>query len=114
MSTQERDRELFEAAYAELLMELPEPVARALARLSGPGMRWARLAVGVVFIVGGFLSFLPVLGIELLPLGLLFLAHDAAFLHRPVGTATLWFVDKVRVVKRRVREVARSQDVARA
>jgi hypothetical protein len=99
MSTQEQDRVLFEGAYAELVKELPEFVARALARISGPGMTWARISVGIVFVVGGFLSFLPVLGIELLPLGVLLLAHDLPVLHRPVGTATLWLVQQVRTFK---------------
>lgn len=99
MSQAQRDRETFEAAYDELLAELPEPVARALARLRAPGMRWVRVGFGVLFIVGGALSFLPVLGIELLPLGVLLLAQDAEFLHRPVAAATLWMVGRVRAIK---------------
>jgi hypothetical protein len=99
MATREQDRVLFEGAYAELVKELPEFVARALARVSGPGMGWVRIPLGVVFIVGGFLSFLPVLGIELLPLGVLLLAHDLPVLHRPVGTATLWLVQQVKSFK---------------
>lgn len=90
---------LFEGAYAELVKELPESVARALARISGPGMGWVRIPLGLLFIVGGVLSFLPVLGIELLPLGVLLLAHDFPVLHRPVGTATLWLVRQVKALK---------------
>lgn len=104
MSQVERDRETFEAAYNELLKELPDALARALARLSAPGMRWVRFGFGVLFIVGGLLSFLPVLGFELLPLGVLLLAQDAPVLHRPVGAATLWVVAKVREIKACVRE----------
>lgn len=108
MSNQEQDRVLFEGAYSELVKELPEFVARALARVSGPGMGWVRIPLGVVFVVGGFLSFLPVLGIELLPLGVLLLAHDLPVLHRPVGVATLWLVDQLRVFKSYVRGAARA------
>jgi hypothetical protein len=107
-SERERDRELFETAYAELLKELPETLARPLARLRAPGMRWVRLSLGIAFLIGGTLSFLPLLGIELLPFGMLLLAQDAPFLHRPVGKATLWLIDKVRVVKARVRGAARA------
>lgn len=105
MSTREEDQALFEAAYVDLVNELPEFLARALSRISGPGMAWVRIPLGVVFLVGGFLSFLPVLGIELLPLGLLLLAHDLPVLHRPVGTATLWFVERVRELKGYARSV---------
>ena len=103
MSSREQDRVLFEGAYAELVRELPEFLARALARITGPGMYWVRLPLGVAFLVGGFLSFLPVLGIELLPLGVLLLAHDIPVLHRPVGTATLWLVQQVRTIKAHAR-----------
>ena len=103
MSQAERDRETFEAAYNELLNELPEGLARALARLSAPGMRWVRACFGVLFIVGGVLSFLPVLGFELLPLGVLLLAQDSPILHRPVAAATLWVVGRVRAIKACVR-----------
>jgi hypothetical protein len=103
MTTREQDRVLFEGAFDELVKELPEFVARALARVTGPGMGWVRLPLGVVFVVGGFLSFLPVLGIELLPLGILLLAHDVPVLHRPVGQATLWLVQQVRNIKAHAR-----------
>jgi hypothetical protein len=113
-SERKLDRELFETAFAELLKELPETMARPLARLRGPGMRWARVSLGLAFIVGGTLSFLPVLGIELMPFGLLLLAHDAPILQRPVATATLWLVDKVRAVKARVRRGASASTAAAA
>jgi hypothetical protein len=106
MSKQDSDRELFERAYAELVQELPESVASALARLRGPGMRWVRVGVGVAFVIGGVFSFLPVLGIELLPFGVLLLAEDIAVLHRPVATGTLWLAEQVRTLKSYVRKRA--------
>ena len=42
-----------------------------------------RLPVGVLLIVGGVFSFLPLLGLWMLPLGLLLLAQDLPFLRRP-------------------------------
>jgi hypothetical protein len=106
MSDSAGDRELYETAYHALLQELPEPVARALSRLRAPGMRWVRVGFGVLFMAGGALSFLPVLGIELLPLGVLLLAQDMPPLHRPVGVATLWFVERVRAIKACLRPYA--------
>jgi hypothetical protein len=41
--------------------------------------------VAVLSIVGGVFSFLPMLGLWILPLGLLLLAHDVPFLRKPVG-----------------------------
>jgi len=38
--------------------------------------RVARIAVGVLLILGGFMGFLPILGFWMIPLGLLVLATD--------------------------------------
>jgi len=50
--------------------------------LHGP-LRMLRIPVGVVLVIGGVLSILPVLGLWMLPLGLLLLAVDIPFL-RPI------------------------------
>lgn len=36
----------------------------------------ARIALGLLLVAGGFLWFLPILGLWMLPLGLLVLSHD--------------------------------------
>jgi hypothetical protein len=41
-----------------------------------PENRLARIAIGAGFVTGGVFSFLPVLGIWMLPLGLIVLSHD--------------------------------------
>jgi hypothetical protein len=86
------DQELFEHAYQKLMAELPEPVARVLFRLRAPDMKCVRLTTGVLFIAGGSMAFLPVLGLELLPLGMLFLAQDVAFLRPPTAKLLLWLL----------------------
>jgi hypothetical protein len=43
-----------------------------------------RIPVGILLIIGGILSFLPILGLWMLPLGLLLLAQDLPFLQRPM------------------------------
>jgi hypothetical protein len=50
--------------------------------------------VGAFFVVGGLASFLPVLGIWMLPLGLLLIAYDVPFLREPVGRFTIWGTQK--------------------
>ncbi len=41
-----------------------------------PGKRWHRVVLGIALICGGCLWFLPVLGIWMLPLGILVLSVD--------------------------------------
>lgn len=69
---------------------LPQFGARLLAFLRRPGARLIRVPLGILLVVGGLLSFLPVLGIWMLPLGLLLLAIDLPFLQRPVGFSVLY------------------------
>ena len=89
----EGQKELDEA-YRGLEGEVPDRVARAIRWLRDQGSRWIRLPLGVLFIVGGLLSFLPVLGIELLPIGLLLVAEDVPFLRKPVARCMIWLEGK--------------------
>lgn len=81
-------------AFKGLERELPERVAGAIRRLRQPDARWIRIPVGVLFVVGGVFSILPVLGIWMLPLGLLLIAYDVPFLRAPVGGFTIWATRK--------------------
>ncbi|MGQ9368559.1 hypothetical protein [Azospirillum sp. ST 5-10] len=64
---------------------LPEIFRAWLAHLRKPSASWIRIPVGVLMMVGGLFSFLPVLGLWMLPLGLLLLALDVALLKRPAA-----------------------------
>lgn len=53
---------------------------------------WAmliRIPLGILLVIGGILSFLPILGVWMLPLGLLLLAIDLPFLQRPMNATVL-------------------------
>lgn len=53
---------------------------------------WAmliRIPLGILFCIGGLLAFLPVLGMWMLPLGLLLLAIDLPVLQRPMSGLVL-------------------------
>lgn len=52
-----------------------------------PRLHIVRIPLAILLILGGVFSFLPVLGIWMLPLGLLVLAVDIPPLRRPVGDA---------------------------
>jgi hypothetical protein len=78
-----------DAAYEGLEQELPDRVARALHWLRDPKARRVRWVIGLLLIAGSTLWFLPVIGIEWLPLGLLLIAQDVPFLRKPVGRLML-------------------------
>jgi len=88
-----RDDEL-EEAFDELEREAPDFLTRAICWLRKPEARIVRLPLGLLFIVAGFLWFLPVVGLHCLPIGLLLIAQDVPFLRRPVGRMTLWLLDR--------------------
>jgi hypothetical protein len=75
--------------FDRLQRRIPSFAANWLARIRRPEARWIRIPLGLLLILGGVFSFLPVLGIWMLPLGLLLLALDLAFLQGPVNSAIL-------------------------
>ncbi len=86
--------DLLERACLRLEGHLPRSFRRAFRWMRGPSAKWLRLPIGVLFMLGGLLWFLPILGAWMMPLGLLLLAQDIKLLHRPVGRAVLWLVDR--------------------
>ncbi len=69
----------------------------------GP-MAWARpfrVGLGILLVIGGLLGFLPVLGYWMIPLGLVLLAQDVAWLRRPVGRALVVAERRWRRLRRR-------------
>ncbi|MSO70538.1 MAG: hypothetical protein EXQ88_00725 [Alphaproteobacteria bacterium] len=54
---------------------------RMLRKVRSLPIHW-RVTIGVIFVLGGFMWFLPVLGIWMLPLGLVVLAFDIPFMRR--------------------------------
>ena len=83
-------RRVLDQAYDGLEQEVPDRVSRAIRWLRDPQSRWIRLPVGVLLIVSSVFWFLPVIGIEFLPIGLLLVAQDVPFLRKPVGRAMIW------------------------
>lgn len=82
--------------FDQIERELPASVARAVRWLRSPTGRWVRLPVGVLFTIGGLLWFLPVLGIEMLPIGLLLIAQDVPAVRRPLARVTRWLEQRWR------------------
>ncbi len=80
----------FDAWLNRLQRKLPRRFALFLVRLRQPHRTWIRVPVAFGFMVGGVLSFLPILGFWMLPLGLMLLAQDVPPLQRPLVAALDW------------------------
>ena len=82
-----KSRARLERQFDRLQRRVPGFAARLLERIRRPEARLIRIPLGLLLILGGIFSFLPVLGIWMLPLGLLLLALDLVFLQGPVNSA---------------------------
>lgn len=71
-------------------LERAAPPARRITEpLLRNGMLWVRLPVALLLVAGGFLSFLPVLGMWMLPLGIMLLAVDIPPLRPAVASGSI-------------------------
>lgn len=107
-SRHESGKEVLERAFDGLEQELPDRVTRAIEWLRDPKSRWVRFPIGLLFMAASFFWFLPVLGVEFFPIGLMLIAQDIPFLRRPVGKLLLWLESMWRALKRRWRTRKRS------
>ena len=81
--------------YFEMIhRRVPIRVARFFRWLRKPSSFWIRLLVAFLLVLGGVFSFLPILGLWMLPLGLLFIAQDVPILQMPLANALRWIESK--------------------
>lgn len=74
--------------------KLPAGPATFVGWLRQPSSIYARIPLALLLIVGGIFSFLPILGIWMLPLGLVLFAQDVPFLQKPIAKALGWIERK--------------------
>ncbi|MGP9813763.1 hypothetical protein ACTZWT_19820 [Rhodopseudomonas sp. NSM] len=84
--------------------KLPPKPAHLVGWLRRPSSKYVRLPVGVLLIGGGVFSFLPVLGLWMLPLGLVLIAQDVPALEKPTAR-TLGWVERKWVERQRKKGV---------
>jgi hypothetical protein len=108
----ERGQRELDHALDEVEREGSERVARFIRWVRSPASRWVRIPLGLLFIAGSLLWFLPVVGIELLPIGLLLVAQDVPFLKKPVARAILWLEQRWLALRRRRRQKDRASNRA--
>jgi hypothetical protein len=65
-------------------------LARFVGWLRRPSSWLVRIPLAILLIFGGILSFLPVLGLWMLPLGLLLFAQDVPILQKPMARMLGW------------------------
>ncbi|GAB1717086.1 MAG: hypothetical protein NTAFB05_21280 [Nitrobacter sp.] len=74
--------------------KMPPRPAKFIGWVRRPSSRLARVPLAVLLVVGGVFSFLPVLGLWMLPLGLMLIALDLPFLQRPMARTLGWIERK--------------------
>ncbi|WP_420132127.1 hypothetical protein [Rhodopseudomonas sp.] len=74
--------------------KLPPKPAHFVGWLRKPSSKYVRLPLGVLLVGGGVLSFLPVLGLWMLPLGLILIAQDVPALEKPTARSLGWLERK--------------------
>jgi len=74
---------------------------------------WLRKIVGILFVVGGLLGFLPVLGYWMIPVGLALLAVDWPWARRLSRHLISWWGRRARASHLKERSAAQRRTIAR-
>lgn len=90
VSLADNDQDEFDREMEALQRRLPSRIGRFLRWLRKPASRWVRIPLGSILVLGGLFSFLPVLGLWMLPLGLILLAQDIPVLRGPILRMLKW------------------------
>ena len=59
-----------------------------------PQSRGTRVCIGVALVTGGILGFLPILGFWMVPLGLVVLSYEFAFVRRRRRKFEVWWAER--------------------
>ena len=70
--------------------KLPPGPSKVVGWVRKPSSFYVRVPLAFLLVAGGFLSFLPVLGLWMLPLGLLLFAQDVPPLQKPLAQGLGW------------------------
>jgi hypothetical protein len=100
----------FDVEMDRLQGHIPGWAARRLRRLRRPEATWVRVPAGLALTGGGVLSFLPVLGVWMLPVGLALLAHDVPVMRGPCARALNFTNGKIEKMKARKYRNPRDRD----
>jgi hypothetical protein len=76
--------------FASIQAMLPDRPARLVGWLRKPSSKLVRIPLAILLVFGGIFSILPVLGLWMLPLGLLLIAQDVPLLQKPTAQLLGW------------------------
>ncbi|MDB5618818.1 hypothetical protein [Tardiphaga sp.] len=79
-----------ERHFAWLQTRLPTGPSKFVGWLRQPSSKLVRIPLAILLMLGGVFSILPVLGLWMLPLGLLLIAQDVPLLEKPVAQILGW------------------------
>jgi len=91
----------FDEEMDRLQGHMPDWAGRNFDRLRQPEAVWVRVPAGIALIGGGVLSFLPVLGLWMLPVGVALLACDVRPMQPPLAHALRFANRKIEERKER-------------
>ena len=74
--------------------KLPAGPAKFVGWLRKPSSKLVRIPLALLLMLGGVFSILPLLGLWMLPLGMLLIAQDVPFLEKPVAQSLGWMERK--------------------
>jgi hypothetical protein len=94
LSTSKDHRAELDRHFAWFEDKLPPRLAKFIGWVRRPSSRLVRIPLAILLILGGIFSFLPVLGLWMLPLGLILIAQDLPFLQGPMARLLGWIEHK--------------------
>jgi hypothetical protein len=80
-----RDKPDLDREINRLTQFLPDWAGRLIRWLRGPSCRIIRITLAILFVLGGIVGFLPILGFWMIPLGLALIAQDVPLLRPPMA-----------------------------
>ena len=83
-----RDLRRLERQFASLERVIPA-LRRPIGLIRARGWWVVRMPIAILLIIGGMLSILPILGLWMLPLGLLLLAVDLPLMRGPISSVII-------------------------
>jgi hypothetical protein len=78
-----------------LVKRLPRRLARMVDWLRRPGSRRYRVPAAIILILFGLVGFLPIVGLWMIPLGLILIAEDVPALRPPLARFIAWIERKL-------------------